>query len=104
MAPSIDPVKQLHLYPLGPAATILGAFGVALFVAACGRGGSGEASAPPLPPPLSAKATDAARLLDQATFGVTASDAASVQSTGIDSYISAQLALPAQRRLTQPPD
>jgi len=134
MAPSIDPVKQLHLYPLGPAANltkqnynemsdkllvtrqknsriiggdlfrcrsaptvpkILGAFGVALLVAACGRGGSGGASAPPLPPPLSAKATDAARLLDQATFGVTPSDAASVQSTGIDSYISAQLALPA---------
>jgi uncharacterized protein (DUF1800 family) len=38
---------------------------------------------------------DAARLLDQATFGVTPSDVASVQSTGIDAYISAQIALPA---------
>jgi uncharacterized protein (DUF1800 family) len=72
----------------------LGAFGVALIVSACGGGGSG-ASAPTAPAPPAATATDAARLLDQATFGVMASDVASVQSTGIDAYISAQLALPA---------
>jgi uncharacterized protein (DUF1800 family) len=67
-----------------------------LIVSACSGGGSG-ASAPttPPPPPPGVTATDAARLLDQATFGVTASDVASVQSTGIDAYISAQLALPA---------
>jgi uncharacterized protein (DUF1800 family) len=35
---------------------------------------------------------DASRLLDQATFGVTASDVASVQKLGISGYITAQLA------------
>jgi hypothetical protein len=35
-----------------------------------------------LPAPLSAKAVDAARFLDQATFGVTQSDMASVQKSG----------------------
>ena len=80
--------------PTGP--QFIGAFSVALFVSACGGGGSGASAPPsPPPPPLSAKAIDASRLLDQATFGVTPSDVASVQNTGIDSYISAQLALPA---------
>jgi len=37
-------------------------------------------------------AADAARLLDQATFGVTASDVAHVQSVGIDAYIAEQFA------------
>ena len=37
---------------------------------------------------------DAARLLDQATFGATASDIAHVQSVGIDAYINEQLAYP----------
>ncbi|MGA2365179.1 MAG: DUF1800 domain-containing protein [Steroidobacteraceae bacterium] len=37
---------------------------------------------------------DAARLLEQATFGVTASDVAHVQSIGIDAYISEQIAYP----------
>ena len=74
----------------------LGAFSVALTVSACGGGGSGtSAPTPPTPPPPAVTAADAARLLDQATFGVTASDVASVQSTGIDAYISAQFALPA---------
>ena len=76
---------------------VFSAFGVALMVSACGGGGSG-ASAPttPTPPaPPAVTAADAARLLDQATFGVTARDVASVQSTGIDAYISAQFALPA---------
>jgi uncharacterized protein (DUF1800 family) len=76
---------------------LLGVFGVALMVSACGGGGSGaSAPTPPAPPaPPAVTATDAARLLDQATFGVTASDVASVQSTGIDAYIRAQLTLPA---------
>jgi uncharacterized protein (DUF1800 family) len=39
-------------------------------------------------------AADAARLLDQATFGVTASDIAHVQSIGINAYIAEQLAYP----------
>jgi uncharacterized protein (DUF1800 family) len=72
-------------------AKIVGASCIALFVSACGKG----ASAPALPPPLSAKAVYAARFLDEATFGATSSDVASVEKTGIDSYISAQLALPA---------
>jgi uncharacterized protein (DUF1800 family) len=37
-------------------------------------------------------AADAARLLEQATFGVTASDVAHVQSVGVDAYIVEQLA------------
>jgi uncharacterized protein (DUF1800 family) len=42
-------------------------------------------------------ASDAARLLDQATFGVTASDVAQVQSIGIDDYIDQQMAAPASQ-------
>jgi uncharacterized protein (DUF1800 family) len=75
----------------------LAACGAALILSACG-GGSGDsapsATAPPAAPPA-VTATDAARLLDQATFGVTASDVAKLQSSGIDAYISAQLGLPA---------
>jgi uncharacterized protein (DUF1800 family) len=50
--------------------------------------------APPPPAPPSVGGADAARLLDQATFGVTASDVAHVQSIGIDAYINEQLAYP----------
>jgi len=64
-----------------------------LNLAACGGGGS-VASAPPPAPPPSVSAADAARLLEQATFGVTASDVAHVQSVGIDAYINEQLAYP----------
>jgi len=46
-------------------------------------------------PPVPVGAADAARLLEQATFGVTASDIAHVQSIGIDAYINEQLAYPA---------
>jgi uncharacterized protein (DUF1800 family) len=90
----------------------------ALFaLAACGGGSSsvgsssgvgatpaGTASVAPTPvqppapapaatpaPPVSA--ADAARLLDQATFGVTAADVAHVQSVGFAAYITEQLAL-----------
>lgn len=65
-------------------------------LAACGGSGSNSAtSAPPAgapPPPPSVSAADAARLLEQATFGVTASDVAHVQGVGIDAYINEQLA------------
>ena len=68
-----------------------------LALSACGGGGNSANSPPPSPPPPTpvVAAADAARLLDQATFGVTASDLAVVQNGGIDAYISAQQALPA---------
>jgi hypothetical protein len=63
-------------------------------LAACGGGGANSAdSAPPTTPP-SVAAADAARFLEQATFGVTASDVAHVQSVGISASITEQLALP----------
>jgi uncharacterized protein (DUF1800 family) len=73
-----------------------------LTLAACG-GSSGNtagsttptSTTPPTPPPTPTAlvgAADAARLLDQATFGVTASDVAHVQSIGVDAYINEQLA------------
>src|SRR5271156_1483594 len=89
MGSDFSPCRSVPTVP-----KFLGAFGVALMVSACGGGGSG-ASAPTAPAPSAVTSTDAARLLDQATFGVTTSDVASVQSIGIDAYISAQLALPA---------
>jgi len=46
----------------------------------------------PTSTPAPVVAADAARLLEQATFGFTASDVAHVQSIGIDAYISEQLA------------
>ena len=70
-----------------------------LTLAGCGGGGSSSADSPtpaPTPPPASPSvdATDAARLLEQATFGVTASDVAHVQSVGVGAYISEQMAYP----------
>jgi uncharacterized protein (DUF1800 family) len=72
---------------------------VLLTLAACGGGGSNTADSPTpaaTPPPASPSvdATDAARLLEQATFGVTASDVAHVQSVGISAYINQQMAYP----------
>jgi uncharacterized protein (DUF1800 family) len=72
---------------------------VLLALAACGGGGGGAATSPtptptPTPTPPSVGAADAARLLDQATFGVTAGDIAHVQSVGINTYITEQLAYP----------
>ncbi|MGA2777445.1 MAG: DUF1800 domain-containing protein [Steroidobacteraceae bacterium] len=78
----------------GPLIALLG-------LAACGGGGntapvstSPTSPTPPTTPPTtpSVAAADAARLLDQATFGVTASDIAHVQSIGIDAYITEQIA------------
>jgi uncharacterized protein (DUF1800 family) len=70
-----------------------------LTLAGCGGGGSNTADSPTpaaTPPPASPSvdATDAARLLEQATFGVTASDVAHVQSVGISAYINQQMAYP----------
>jgi uncharacterized protein (DUF1800 family) len=64
-----------------------------LTLAGCGGGGSNTAATPP-PASPSVDATDAARLLEQATFGVTASDVAHVQSVGIGAYINEQMAYP----------
>jgi uncharacterized protein (DUF1800 family) len=71
-----------------------GAFCALLTLAACGGGDAADspAAATPTPTPAPVSATDAARLLEQATFGVTASDVAHVQSVGIDAYINEQLA------------
>jgi uncharacterized protein (DUF1800 family) len=79
------------------------ALALLLSLSACGGGGSSDNSTaappstttpPPTPtPPASTAPTvaDASRLLEQATFGVTAGDLATVQSTGIAAYLSAQL-------------
>jgi uncharacterized protein (DUF1800 family) len=79
------------------------ALAVLLSLSACGGGGSSGSSsaAPPAttptPPTSTPPATvaptvaDASRLLEQATFGVTASDLANVQSMGINAYLSAQI-------------
>jgi uncharacterized protein (DUF1800 family) len=68
---------------------------------ACGGGGGNTAATapaptPPAPPPTAplVAAADAARLLEQATFGVTVNDVAHVQSIGINAYITGQLANP----------
>jgi uncharacterized protein (DUF1800 family) len=77
-----------------PVCSSIGAVCLALSLAACGGGGTNAASPAPTPTPTQTPvdAADAARLLDQATFGVTAGDVALVQSLGIDAYISQQLA------------
>jgi len=65
-----------------------------LVLAACGGGGSSGPSPilTPPPPPPAASAADTARLLDQATFGVTQTDVTHVQSVGFDAYLAEQLA------------
>jgi uncharacterized protein (DUF1800 family) len=63
--------------------------------------GSRAFTAPAAPPPLDAGAltaptvTDAARLLTQATFGVTAADVDRVRARGVSGWIDDQIALPA---------
>ncbi len=79
-----------------------GALCTLLALTACGGGGgSGTAGATSPTSPSTPSQTaplvgvaDAARFLDQATFGATASDIAHVQSVGIDAYINEQLAYP----------
>jgi uncharacterized protein (DUF1800 family) len=88
-------------YPTRIGMRFFGAVGLlcSLFsLAACGGGGGNATNSPTPAPSVSApsvSAADAARLLEQATFGVTASDVAHVQSVGIDAYLSEQLAYPA---------
>ena len=89
---------QSRLRPLRFASALCALLGIA----ACGGGGgSSQNTAPaptpaptPAPAPPSVGAADAARFLEQATFGVTASDVAHVQNIGIDAYITEQLAYP----------
>jgi uncharacterized protein (DUF1800 family) len=80
--------------PIAAIASIL------LTLSACGGGGSAGSpasvsspAAPSTPPPMSA--SDAARLLEQATFGVTASDLSHVENVGISAYLNEQIAAPA---------
>ncbi len=79
------------------AALLAGTLSMLSLLGACGGGSSGTAPTPTSPPPPSVSAADAARLLEQATFGVTASDLSHVQSVGIDAYLTEQLALPASQ-------
>jgi len=65
----------------------------ALSVAACG-GGSGSSSPAP-PPPAGFGAADAARLLEQASFGPTSAEVTRVAALGLDGYLKEQLAAPA---------
>jgi uncharacterized protein (DUF1800 family) len=79
------------------------AIALCVFLAGCGGGGSATApttsssstTAPTTPAPPAVSAADAARLLEQSTFGVTASDVSLVQSIGITAYIQQQIAAPA---------
>jgi uncharacterized protein (DUF1800 family) len=67
-----------------------------LALAGCGGGSSGTPVAPPPPPPVTGmSAKDAARLLEQATFGPTPSEVIRVTSLGLDGYLNEQLAAPA---------
>jgi uncharacterized protein (DUF1800 family) len=93
--------NRMHIRVLGLAAV----WCALLMLAACGGGGANGGvgattsvstppvtTAPPSPPTVAVDAADAARFLDQATFGVTANDVAHVQSIGFDAYINEQLA------------
>ena len=75
---------------------VLSAFslGVLLLTAACGGGGGGGGTSTS-PPPTNIAPTDAQseRFLTQATFGVTDSDIASVESLGYSGWLTNQLAL-----------
>jgi uncharacterized protein (DUF1800 family) len=68
--------------------------GLLLCLAACGGGSGGSSGSTTPPPPSQPSAADTARLLEQATFGVTASDVTHVQNIGFDAYIAEQLAAP----------
>jgi uncharacterized protein (DUF1800 family) len=76
----------------------MGGAALLLTLAACGGGGS-SGSPPPVvpPPPNQPSAADTARLLEQATFGVTASDVSHVQSVGFTAYLAEQLAATASQ-------
>jgi uncharacterized protein (DUF1800 family) len=63
-----------------------------LATAACGGGSGGTPAPSPTPTPNQPTVADTSRLLDQATFGVTAADVAHVQSEGFQAYLAEQLA------------
>jgi uncharacterized protein (DUF1800 family) len=75
---------------------LIGLMCTLLALTACGGGGDDTTASPaPTPTPTSPPAVDAidaARLLDQATFGVTAADVTHVQAIGIDAYLDEQTA------------
>src|ERR1700686_5364503 len=77
-----------------PFAAVLLIFGL---LSACGGGGGGSVSSPATPIPPLVSANDPAGLLDQATFGVTASDVAHVQTIGINAYLDEQIAAPSRQ-------
>jgi uncharacterized protein (DUF1800 family) len=67
--------------------------------------GSQTFAAPPPPPPLPGgppTAQDAARFLQQATFGPTLAEIAVVQASGYDAWLAAQFATPVSRLVAQP--
>jgi uncharacterized protein (DUF1800 family) len=68
---------------------------LALFLSACGGGGGGGGApgTPSGPTPVIISDADAARLLNQATFGVTDADIDLVKSKGYSTWVSDQLAL-----------
>ena len=81
-----------------------------LFLASCGGGGGGGAPATATgPTPVVISDAEAARLVTQATFGVTDSDIEQVKSKGYSTWVSDQLALApsashqafVERRLTE---
>ncbi len=72
---------------------------VVAILSACGGGSSDSGGAAPpatvppvVPPTVSLSQNDATRLLEQATFGPTSADLTQLTSTGVDSYLSAQIA------------
>jgi uncharacterized protein (DUF1800 family) len=73
--------------------------GFFLTLQGCGGGSSstGPTTASPTPTPPLVSSADAARLLDQATFGVTAADLAHVQSVGISAYLGEQISAAASQ-------
>ena len=70
----------------------------ALCAALCACGGSSDNAPPPSggqPPPMAMSSKDAARLLEQATFGPTPAEVTRVAALGFNAYLAEQLAAPA---------
>ena len=61
-------------------------------LAGCGGGSPSSMPSPPSPPATGMSATDAARLLEQATFGPTPSEVTRVAALGLDAYVKEQVA------------
>ncbi len=67
---------------------------LAVFLSACGGGGGGgSTSTGPVPTAVTISDSDAARLVTQATFGVTDADIEQVKSKGYSTWVADQLAL-----------